>query len=119
MASSRPRTVEGYDLSASWRGETDAFEQEAVLTMNFGATYDYLVDGNEWRGLRTQTHSYARWLNGKRMLYDVEADPWQMDNLIDKPEAKTLADEMETTLSHLMDARNDTLQPATALYRLV
>ena len=26
----------------SWRGETDAFEQDAVLTMNFGATYDYL-----------------------------------------------------------------------------
>ena len=38
-----PRTVEGYDLSASWRDETDAFEQDAVLTMNFGATYDYQI----------------------------------------------------------------------------
>ena len=36
-----------------------------------------------------------------------------MNNLIDEPEAKSLADEMETTLSNLMDARNDKLQPAT------
>ena len=109
-----PRTVEGYDLSASWRGETDAFEQDAVLTMNFGSTYDYLIDGNEWRGVRTKTHSYARWLDGKRMLYNVEVDPLQMNNLIDKPEAKALADEMENTLTNLMDARNDKLQPATS-----
>ena len=37
-----------------------------------------------------------------------------MDNLIGTPEAKSLADEMESTLSNLMDARNDTLQPATS-----
>ena len=109
-----PRTVEGHDLSASWCGETDVFEQEAILTMNFGATYDYLVDGNEWRGVRTKTHSYARWLNGKRMLYDIQTDPLQMHNLIGKPETKSLADEMETTLTNLMDARNDKLQPATS-----
>lgn len=109
-----PRTVEGYDLSNSWRGEADAFEQEAVLTMNFGATYDYLVDGDEWRGVRTKTHSYARWLDGKRMLYDIGADPLQMNNLIDSPESKPLADEMEKTLTNLMDARNDMLQPATS-----
>ena len=109
-----PRTVEGYDLSASWCGETDAVEQDAVLTMNFGATYDYLVDGNEWRGVRTKTHSYARWLNGKRVLYDIKADPLQMNNLINNPEAKLLADEMENILTNLMDARNDKLQPATS-----
>ncbi len=108
-----PRTVEGYDLSASWRDETDAFEQDAVLTMNFGATYDYLVDGDEWRGVRTKTHSYARWLDGPRILYDIEADPLQMNNLIDNPKAKSLVDEMENTLSNLTDARNDKLQPAT------
>lgn len=108
-----PRTIEGYDLSAAWRGETDAVEQEAVLTMNFGATYDYLVDGDEWRGVRTKTHSYARWLNGKRVLYDIAADPVQLTNLITSPAAQPLVTEMETTLTSLMAARNDTLQPAT------
>ena len=114
MVSSHPRTVEGYDLSPSWRGKTDVVEQAAVLTMNFGATYDYLVDGNEWRGVRTKTHSYAHWLDGKQVLYDIEADPLQMNNLINKPETKPLADEMENTLTNLMDARNDKLRPATS-----
>jgi hypothetical protein len=82
--------------------------------MNFGATYDYLVDGKEWCCVRTKTHSYARWLNGKRILYDIQMDPLQMHNLIDKPETKSLADGMETTLTDLMDARNDKLQPATS-----
>ena len=108
-----PRTVEGIDLAAAWCGEPDAPEQDAVLTMNFGATYDYLVDGNEWRGVRTQTHSYARWLDGKRVLYDIAEDPLQMDNLIAEPAAEGLADHMETTLTNLMDRRNDVLQPAT------
>ena len=108
-----PRTVEGFDLSASWRGETGAVAQEAVLTMNFGAAYDYLVDGDEWRGVRTKTHSYARWLDGKRVLYDIAADPLQLTNLIECPEAQPLAAELEATLARLMAARNDTLQPAT------
>lgn len=112
-----PRTVEGYDLSAAWRGEMGAAKkgasQDAVLTMNFGATYDYLVDGDEWRGVRTQTHSYARWRDGTRVLYDIVADALQQTNLADLPEAQPLAAEMEETLSRLMAARHDTLQPAT------
>ena len=63
-------------------------------------------------GVRTKTHSYARWLDGKRVLYDIEANPLQMGNLIDTPETKPLADEMESTLSNLMGARNARLQPA-------
>lgn len=82
--------------------------------MNFGATYDYLVDGDEWRGVRTKTHSYARWLNGRRMLYDLTVDPLQMKNLIDEPQAQTLANAMEQMLSNLMHVRNDKLQPATS-----
>ena len=110
-----PRTVEGYDLSdVLARRNRCAMSRMPCLTMNFGSTYDYLIDGNEWRGVRTKTHSYARWLDGKRMLYDVEADPLQMNNLIDTPEAQSLTDEMENTLTNLMDARNDQLQPATS-----
>ena len=39
------RTIEGYDLSAAWKGVPGAFEQNGILTMNFTASYDYLVDG--------------------------------------------------------------------------
>ena len=72
-----PRSVEGHDLSAAWRGEPDAFEQGAVLTMNFTASYNHLVPGTEWRGVRTKTHSYSRWLDGTVALYDITRDPME------------------------------------------
>ena len=82
-----PRTIEGYDLSQAWQGVPEAFEQKAILTMNFTASYDYLKDGQEWRGVRTKRHTYARWLNGEVELFDLENDPLQMTNLADDPNA--------------------------------
>jgi arylsulfatase A-like enzyme len=108
-----PRTVEGYDLSAAWRGETNAFEQDAVLTMNFTKAYDYLVDGEEWRGVRTKEYCYVKWLNGKIELFDLRNDPLQMDNLADRQETRDLQATMEQKLRELMHKRGDTLIPCT------
>lgn len=36
---------------------------------------------SEWRGVRSGTHTYARWLNGKTELYDLAADPLQQHNI--------------------------------------
>ena len=108
-----PRTVEGYDLSDAWGGMPGAFEQDAVLTMNFGATYDYLVDGQEWRGVRSKRHAYARWLDGRVELFDLEADPLQMRNLADAPDAAPLREDMERALQALMARRRDALGPCT------
>ena len=108
-----PRTVEGYDLSEAWRGRDGAFEQDAVLTMNFGAAYDYLEDGQEWRGVRTKRYAYARWLSGKVELYDLEHDPLEIHNLADLTDRRALCREMERTLQGLMACRRDGLVPST------
>lgn len=108
-----PRTVEGYDLSNAWRGEADAFQQDALFTMNFTAAYDYLVNGEEWRGVRTKDYSYARWLNGLTELFDLKNDPIQMKNLAGNPESANLQNSMEKTLQELMNNRNDKLVPCT------
>jgi len=108
-----PRTVEGYDLSAAWRGEENAVEQDAVLTMNFTAAYDYLVNGEEWRGVRSKDYSYAKWLSGQTELFDLGNDPLQMNNLAGNPESVDLQEAMERKLEELMDKRNDTLIPCT------
>jgi hypothetical protein len=108
-----PRTVEGHDLSASWRGSPGAFEQDAVLTMNFGSSYDYLVDGQEWRGVRTKRYAYARWLDGRSELYDLANDPLQVRNLVDDQASEELRYEMERRLDALMSKRGDELVPCT------
>ncbi|MEM8874244.1 MAG: sulfatase [Planctomycetota bacterium] len=102
-----PATVEGVDCSAGWRGASAG--QDALLLMRFSEAFDHLKTGAEWRGVRTPTHTYARWLTGERVLFDNAADPWQMNNLADTP----LADELEATMQTLMAERGDALGPCT------
>ena len=109
-----PGTVEGVDLSQAWRGIPGAFEQDAVLTMNFTAAHDYLVDGKEWRGVRTKDYCYARWLDGTVELYDLRNDPLEMKNLADEPDAQDVRERLERTMRELMAKRNDELVPCTS-----
>jgi len=101
-------------LSDAWLGRPGAVEQDSVLLMNFSAGYDALVDGMEWRGVRTPHHTYARWLDGKIELYDRLADPLQMNNLADQAEHHGVVVELEKTMCELMAARGDGLTPCSA-----
>jgi len=106
-----PRTVEGLDLSAAWRGLPDAQERDAALTMNFTAAHDYLVDGKEWRGVRTTDHCYTRWLNGDLELFDLKEDPFEMNNLAGRPEAAQLEARLAGRMAELMAELADELVP--------
>jgi len=108
-----PRTIAGCDLSDAWCGRPGAFEQDAVLTMNFGRTYDHFVDGLEWRGVRTKTHMHTRWLDGRRELFDLAVDPLQRNNLIDSAAHAQLREQLDERLSELMAAIGDELVPCT------
>jgi arylsulfatase A-like enzyme len=103
-----PRSVEGYDLSDSWLNKTDAFEQNGVLTMNFTKGYDYCEDGEEWRGIRTKKFNYARWKNGLVELYNLEEDPFEMNNLAKDEKYAAVAQRMENMMLRLMKKRGDT-----------
>jgi arylsulfatase A-like enzyme len=108
-----PRTVEGIDLFDAWLGVPGAREQEAVLTMNFSAQYDWFADGLEWRGARTKRYNYARWLSGKTELYDLQEDPFEMHNLAGDSQHKGLQDRMEGLMRDLQAKRGDELVPCT------
>ncbi len=108
-----PRTVEGLDLSAACLGRDDAREQDAALTMRFSKDLNGLEDGMEWRGVRTPNHSYARYLNGEELLFDLEKDPLQQNNLAEENPAGELLQRMRAELKSLLDARNDSFPPAS------
>ena len=110
-----PRSVEGLDLSDAWLGRPGAPEQDAVLLMNFSSAYDWLEDGMEWRGVRTASHIYARWLNGRVELYDIDADPLQMSNLAGRPEHGETESRLERRMLELMEARGDRLVPCSKM----
>ena len=47
------------------------------------------IGGQEYRGIRTLRHTYVRDLRGPWLLFDNDADPFQMDNLASRPEPRT------------------------------
>jgi hypothetical protein len=81
--------------------------------MNFSSKYDWFADGLEWRGVHTKRYSYARWLNGKEELFDLENDPLEMNNLVEDSQNEELTDSMRDTLKELQAKRGDELVACT------
>jgi len=104
----QPKTIEGKDFSSELVTGND-LGNEAVLIMlpvpfhewNFSA------GGREYRGIRTKEYTYAKDLKGPWLLYDDEKDPFQENNLIDKPEFKDLQKRVNDILSQKLKETND------------
>ena len=103
-----PDSVEGKDISRlvlSGKGQED----RAVLFMNvspFGAG-----DRKGFRGIRTTRYTYVRDSDGPWLMYDNETDPYQMTNLLDKPEHAALQKTLEDTLQSKLEQTGDELRP--------
>ena len=103
-----PRSIEGQDRSEILRNNGD-IEQDAAFIMNFSKWFDWFENGAEWRGVRTNTHTYARWLDGREQLYDLQEDPFQMNNLAGKD--LSVQTSLQELLAHTQSLRNDELVP--------
>ena len=107
-----PDTVEGKDFSATIEGGRDPSSGAALIYCPHPFGQFLRRDGGrEYRGIRTRTHTYARDLNGPWLLYDNEADPFQMENLVNRPEVDTVQADLETQLQDMLDARGDQFLP--------
>ena len=107
-----PDTVEGKDFSAAIEGGPDPSGGAALIYCPHPFGQFLRRDGGrEYRGLRTRTHTYARDLDGPWLLYDNEADPFQMQNLVNRPEVESLQAELESQLQAKLDDRGDEFLP--------
>lgn len=106
-----PKAVQGTDLSGFALGKGGK-KPESVLLQRILAGGPRA--GGEWRGVRTQRHTYARWRDKGWVLYDNEKDPYQMNNLIGKPEAKELQAKMDAELQKLLKRTGDKFEPGDA-----
>lgn len=103
-----PDTVEGHDFSAALSGGPDPSGGAALLASfhPFGE-YARSDQARAYRGVRTRKYSYIRALEGPWLLYDDEADPYQMKNLIDLPEYALVQAELELQLQTKLRERGD------------
>jgi arylsulfatase A-like enzyme len=106
-----PAHCVGRDLSAVMRGEPVANPPKHVFLMNqqLGAKAAQAEDNRNadayvevrhvnqpnYRGIRTDTHTYAVMGNGRWLLYDNRADPYQLKNLVNDPAQRPLMESFD------------------------
>ena len=110
-----PETVQGIDYAPYLQGRAPAPADAALLACYhpFGE-YERAHGGQEYRGLRTRTHTYVRDLSGPWLLYDNLADPYQQTNLVNTPAAHELQAGLEEQLNQLLDRYGDEFLPGDA-----
>ncbi len=110
-----PKAVEGMDLSHCALGKAGP-EPEAALLQNTGACAAW-ADGHEWRALRSRQYTYAVYrVDGRELLFDNQADPYQMTDLAGSPKHADVLADFRKLLKKRMADLNDTF-PASTWYR--
>jgi len=104
-----PRAVEGMNLSHIALGR-DGPRPDAALLQGMGHTHLW-KDGFEWRALRDDRHTYARYLrDGRELLFDNAADPLQQTDLAGDAASRDMLERLRGRLAARMEAIGDTFE---------
>jgi arylsulfatase A-like enzyme len=108
-----PNSVEGLDFTAHLEGGDDPSGGAASLACYhpFGEWHRD-NGGCEFRGLRTRHYTYVRALHGPWLLYDNDADPYQLNNLIDRNAYTDLQIELDYELQRRLESMDDEFLPS-------
>ncbi len=114
-----PETMEGVDYADCLRGGADPSDGVALITCPhpFGNFNRIQHGGREYRAIRTPRHTYVRTLDGPWLLYDNEADPYQLRNRADDPAMAGVQAELDATLQARLDAVGDEFLPGDEYVR--
>jgi arylsulfatase A-like enzyme len=108
---SAPDSFEGEDLSEIIiKGEE--IPDRAVLYMIVAPFSGVEHYGKEYRAIKTSRYSYVKSLSGPWMLFDDQADPLQLNNLVDNPNYADLLSKMDRKLGELLQKTGDDFKPA-------
>lgn len=108
-----PNTVQGRDRSGELMHNGAGDDDAALLTcyVPFGQ-WIRSKGGREYRGVRTPQHTYVRSLDGPWLLYDNEADPYQLANLCNVPGHEKLQRHLDAILTRKLEEADDSFMPA-------
>ncbi|MCP4310313.1 MAG: sulfatase [Bacteroidetes bacterium] len=107
-----PGTIEGKDFSAHLKGGTTNVTAALISCPVPFHQWNRKKGGREFRGIRTQGHTYVRDLNGPWLLFDNDKDPYQLDNLANNSDFSELQQELEKELQSLLDQKGDKFRDA-------
>ena len=113
-----PGSVEGENRAPWLRGQ-EAESDRAVLIQSitpFGE-WTRAKGAREYRGLRTTRYTYVRSLKGPWLLYDDQADPYQLHNLVGSAHSAALQADLEARLKQELKRRKDEFLPGPQYVR--
>ncbi len=105
-----PNDVQGEDMSELLKGD-EATCQDSVF-INYPLSPERF-SFSEWRGVVTKQYTYARFKDKRWVLYNDESDPYQLHNLVDNPDYKNLAEELEETLNQWLEKLDDPFETSS------
>jgi arylsulfatase A-like enzyme len=109
-----PSSVEGLDFSGYLAGGAEPSDGAALITCPFPfGQWPASRGGREYRGIRTARYTYVRDLQGPWLLYDNEKDPYQMRNLVNESETKSLREDLDRRLQAKLASNGDQFLPGT------
>ncbi len=100
-----PRGMQGADLSKVVTGRSEQGPDSSFFQIFGPYRAGKVAEG--WRGVRTQRYMYARYQAKPWVLYDLEADPFELRNLAEEPAAAGLVKEMDARLAAWMKRTGD------------
>ncbi len=108
-----PGTIQGDDVSPGIT-EPDKYPVDAALIMLPVPFHEwqFMNGGREYRGIRTEKHTYVRSLTGPWLLYDNESDPDQQIDLSPEEKYAAIRKELDDKLNRILKKTNDEFLPA-------
>ena len=103
-----PEGLHGRDLSAHLtnQGPARTQEPEAVFLQFYEPRHRHGIPAG-WRGVRTKRYTYARLEDRPWMLFDIENDPYELNNLADDPAYTLLRDNYDAMIAAEMARTGD------------
>lgn len=100
--------LQGNNLAPTLLGETQTPSSSLFLMDMVRMDESHAQNLDEWRGLRTQRYTYARWVDGRPwLLYDNETDPYQLVNLLHDREYAEVQRQLDIELEAQIAVTND------------
>lgn len=108
-------TAEGSDLCASLG--SGAPGAGSVFLANITCFDQAVPQGiTEWRGVRTARHTYVETLGREPwLMFDNDADPWQMVNLVDDPGEQQTRQSLGALLEKWLERTGDSFETTEAV----
>ncbi|SNR71493.1 Arylsulfatase A [Lutibacter agarilyticus] len=104
-----PATVEGENIATLIKNP-DPNADRAALVMNVSPFGSNIKD-SEYRAIRTKQYTYAKTPEGASALFDNLSDPYQMNNLLNKPEVKEIQQNLDQQLNAALNDIGDEFKP--------